>query len=76
MVGPVERGRLHVLLGVVGGARQRAALHMLDALLLPVEEWVEPEVFDWYKQVGEEKGIEHVESSPLTRSSYHAEEHV
>jgi lipoic acid synthetase len=37
---------------------------------------VEPEVFDWYKQVGEEKGIEHVESSPLTRSSYHAEEHV
>jgi len=43
---------------------------------LPVEEWVEPEVFEWYKQVGEEKGIEHVESSPLTRSSYHAEEHV
>ena len=43
---------------------------------LPVEEWVEPEGFDWYKQVGEEKGIEHVESSPLTRSSYHAEEHV
>ncbi|WP_103027743.1 lipoyl synthase [Salinibacter altiplanensis] len=43
---------------------------------LPVEEWVEPEVFDWYKEVGEEKGIEHVESSPLTRSSYHAEEHV
>ncbi len=43
---------------------------------LPVEEWVEPEVFDWYKEVGEAKGIEHVESSPLTRSSYHAEEHV
>jgi lipoic acid synthetase len=43
---------------------------------LPVEAWIEPEVFDWYKQVGEEKGIDHVESSPLTRSSYHAEEHV
>jgi lipoic acid synthetase len=43
---------------------------------LPVEEWVRPEVFDWYKEVGESKGLDHVESSPLTRSSYHAEEHV
>ena len=43
---------------------------------LPVEEWVRPEVFDWYKEVGESKGLDHVESSPLTRSSYHAEKHV
>jgi lipoic acid synthetase len=43
---------------------------------LPVEEWVHPDVFTWYKEVGEAKGIEHVESSPLTRSSYHAEKHV
>ena len=43
---------------------------------LPVEEFVRPEVFDWYKEVGEAKGLDHVESSPLTRSSYHAEEHV
>lgn len=43
---------------------------------LPVEEWVHPDVFDWYKEVGEAKGLDHVESSPLTRSSYHAEEHV
>ena len=43
---------------------------------LPVEEWVHPDVFQWYKEVGEDLGIEHVESSPLTRSSYHAEEHV
>jgi lipoic acid synthetase len=43
---------------------------------LPVEEWIRPEVFDGYKEVGEEKGIEHVESSPLTRSSYHAEKHI
>ncbi len=43
---------------------------------LPVEEWVHPDVFNWYKEVGEAKGIEHVESSPLTRSSYHAEQHV
>ena len=43
---------------------------------LPVEEWVHPDTFDWYKEVGEDLGIEHVESSPLTRSSYHAEKHV
>lgn len=43
---------------------------------LPVEEWVHPDTFKWYKEVGEEMGIEHVESSPLTRSSYHAEKHV
>ena len=43
---------------------------------LPVEEWVHPDTFDWYKKVGEDLGIEHVESSPLTRSSYHAEKHV
>ena len=43
---------------------------------LPVEEFVHPDVFRWYKQVGEARGIEHVESGPLVRSSYHAEEHV
>lgn len=43
---------------------------------LPVEEFVHPDVFRWYKQIGEARGIEHVESGPLVRSSYHAEEHV
>ncbi len=43
---------------------------------LPVEEWVHPDVFAEYKTVGEAKGIEHVESGPLVRSSYHAERHV
>lgn len=43
---------------------------------LPVEEFVHPDVFRWYKEVGEAKGIEHVESGPLVRSSYHAETHV
>jgi lipoyl synthase len=43
---------------------------------LPVEEFVHPDVFKWYKQVGEDLGIEHVESGPLVRSSYHAERHV
>ncbi|MFT4604327.1 MAG: lipoic acid synthetase [Rhodothermales bacterium] len=43
---------------------------------LPVEEFVHPDVFQHYKEVGEAKGIEHVESGPLVRSSYHAERHV
>ena len=43
---------------------------------LPVEEFIKPDQFDRYKEVGEAKGIEHVESGPLVRSSYHAERHV
>jgi lipoyl synthase len=39
---------------------------------LPVARWVEPATFDRYREVGEAMGIAHVESSPLTRSSYHA----
>ncbi len=42
----------------------------------PVEEWVHPDQFAEYKEVGEKLGLEHVESGPLVRSSYHAEEHV
>lgn len=41
---------------------------------LPVSRWVEPEMFVKYKEWGESFGIGHVESSPLTRSSYHAKE--
>lgn len=43
---------------------------------LPVEEFVRPETFEWYKEQGEAMGIEHIESGPLVRSSYHAERHV
>jgi lipoyl synthase len=39
---------------------------------LPVARWVEPAAFERFKQEGEAMGIPHVESSPLTRSSYHA----
>jgi lipoic acid synthetase len=39
---------------------------------LPVARWVTPEQFTRYKDIGEAIGISHVESSPLTRSSYHA----
>jgi lipoic acid synthetase len=40
---------------------------------LPVEKFVTPAQFDAWRQVGEEKGFLQVVSSPLTRSSYHAE---
>lgn len=43
---------------------------------LSVKEFVKPEVFDKYKQAGLGKGFHYVESSPLVRSSYHAEKHV
>jgi lipoic acid synthetase len=39
---------------------------------LPVARWVTPEQFERYREAGEAMGIGHVESSPLTRSSYHA----
>jgi lipoic acid synthetase len=39
---------------------------------LPVARWVEPATFAAYRDAGEAFGIGHVESSPLTRSSYHA----
>lgn len=41
-----------------------------------VKEYVTPEVFEEYRQTGLAKGFTHVESSPLVRSSYHAEKHV
>ncbi len=39
---------------------------------LPVHRWIEPAEFQRWKALGESLGIGHVESSPLTRSSYHA----
>ena len=41
---------------------------------LPVERYVTPEEFDRWRDVGMEMGFQHVQSSPLTRSSYHARE--
>jgi len=40
---------------------------------VPVGRWVEPATFARWAQLGRDLGIAHVESSPLTRSSYHAE---
>jgi len=39
---------------------------------LPVERYVTPEEFSDWKRIGLSLGFKHVESSPLTRSSYHA----
>jgi lipoic acid synthetase len=43
---------------------------------LPVIEFVTPERFEKYKQLGMEIGFRFVESGPLVRSSYHAERHL
>ncbi len=43
---------------------------------LPVARWVHPDEFADWKWRGEAKGIRHVESGPLVRSSYHAEKQV
>lgn len=43
---------------------------------LPVKEFITPEQFAEYKRIGLDKGFRFVESSPLVRSSYHAEKHV
>lgn len=43
---------------------------------LPVREYFPPEHFDRLKREGLMKGFRFVESSPLVRSSYRAEEHV
>jgi lipoic acid synthetase len=43
---------------------------------LPVEKFIEPEKFKFYKNKGLEKGFSFVESDPLVRSSYHADKHV
>lgn len=43
---------------------------------LPVDRWVTPAEFADWKRIGEDKGIRHVESGPMVRSSYHAEKQV
>lgn len=43
---------------------------------LPVADFITPEKFAEYKEIGLEKGFRFVESGPLVRSSYHAEKHL
>ena len=40
----------------------------------PIERYYTPEEFSRFKDLGESIGFDHVESGPLVRSSYHAEE--
>lgn len=43
---------------------------------IAVQEYVHPDVFAYYKEEGYKRGFDFVESSPLVRSSYHAERHI
>ena len=42
----------------------------------PVKEYITPEKFKEYGEIGRELGFRHVESAPLVRSSYKAEKHI
>jgi len=63
----VEQG-LHIL--TLGQYLQPTKMH------IEVAEFIHPDKFSQFKEEGEKRGIRHVESSPLVRSSYHAERHV
>ena len=41
-----------------------------------VIEFIHPDTFSLYKEVGLNKGFRYVESGPMVRSSYHAEKHL
>jgi len=43
---------------------------------LPVQAYIHPDDFKRYKEIGLEKGFAFVESGPLVRSSYHAENQI
>lgn len=43
---------------------------------IEVQEYIHPDIFKKWEEIGLKKGFDFVESSPLVRSSYHAEKHV
>jgi len=43
---------------------------------LDVVDYIHPDIFAMYKEVGLKKGLAYVESGPLVRSSYHSERHL
>jgi len=43
---------------------------------LPIDRWVHPDQFEMYKEIGLQLGFRVVESGPMVRSSFHAEEQV
>ena len=54
----------------IGQYLQPTAKHLL------IHEFITPEKFEVYRQFALKLGFKHVESSPLVRSSYHAEKHI
>lgn len=42
----------------------------------PIQDYIHPDVFEEYRLEGLKMGFRHIESSPMVRSSYHAERHV
>jgi len=59
---------LHIL--TLGQYLQPTKMH------IEVAEFVHPDKFAHFKEEGLKRGIQYIESSPLVRSSYHAEKHV
>jgi lipoic acid synthetase len=43
---------------------------------LAVERFVHPDEFAEFQEIGYSIGLDHVESGPLVRSSYHSEKHL
>ncbi len=43
---------------------------------IEVAEFIHPDLFAEYKEIGLSKGLAYVESGPLVRSSYHSEKHL
>ena len=43
---------------------------------IAIAEYIHPDLFAHYKEIGLKKGFDYVESGALVRSSYHAERHV
>jgi lipoic acid synthetase len=64
----LHKSNLDVL--TIGQYLQPTHLH------LPVAEFITPEQFKEYEEIGYEIGFDYVESGPLVRSSYHSERHV
>ena len=43
---------------------------------IDIAQYIHPDLFAEYKEVGLQKGFDYVESGPMVRSSYHAERHI
>lgn len=43
---------------------------------IDIADYIHPDLFAEYKEIGLAKGLDYVESGPMVRSSYHAERHI